>query len=126
MPVQETLDGVAELTAAGLAVGGIVVNQVRSAVMPARRLAAARKGRLDRDEVGSGLRAAGLSDDDDVVDGLLEEAARRAARVALERRERQALDECGRPVYELPELPGGVDLGALYQLAELLHDQGMS
>jgi anion-transporting ArsA/GET3 family ATPase len=126
MPVQETLDGVAELTAAGLAVGGIVVNQVRSAVMPARRLAAARKGRLDRDEVGSGLRAAGLSDDDDVVDGLLEEAARRAARVALERRERQALDACGRPVYELPELPGGVDLGALYELAELLHDQGMS
>ncbi|HET8617131.1 MAG TPA: ArsA-related P-loop ATPase [Actinomycetales bacterium] len=126
MPVQETLDGVRDLTAAGLPVGGIVVNQVRSPLLPARRLSAAGKGKLDRDEVAAGLRAAGLPDGPDVVDGLLDEAARRAARVALEKRERQSIASCGRPVYELPEVPGGIDLGVLYELAELLHEQGMS
>jgi anion-transporting ArsA/GET3 family ATPase len=126
MPVQETVDGVHDLTSAGLPVGGIVVNQVRSPLLPARRLSAASKGRLDRDEVADGLRAAGLTDTPDVIDGLLEEAARRAARVALEKRERRAVQSCDRPVYELPELPGGVDLGALYRLAESLHEQGMS
>ncbi len=126
MPVQETVDAVGELTAAGLPVGGIVVNQVRTPLLPARRLAAAAKGRLDPDEVASGLRAAGLPDGPDVVDGLLDEAARHAARVALERRERQTVESCQRPVYELPTLPSGVDLGALYTLAERLHEQGMS
>ena len=29
------------------------------------------------------------------------------------------------PTYELPRLTGGIDLGALYELAGLLRDQGM-
>lgn len=126
MPVQETVDGVAELTAAGLPVGGIVVNQVRTPQLTAKRLTAAAKGRLDAEEVAAGLRAAGLPDNEDVVNGLLDEAGRHAARVALEKRERATVEACGRPVYELPALPSGVDLGALYELAELLHGQGMS
>jgi len=126
MPVQETLDAVEELTAARLPVGGIVVNQVRSAVLPAKRLVAAAKGRLDPGEVAAGLRAVGLPDGEDAVAGLLREAATRAARVALEKRERAAVEACDRPVYELPALASGVDLGSLYGLAELLHQQGMS
>jgi anion-transporting ArsA/GET3 family ATPase len=126
MPVQETLDAVEELKAARLPVGGIVVNQVRAALLPAKRLTAAMKGRLDADEVAAGLRAVGLPDGDDVVAGLLGEAARRAARVALEKRERASVEACGVPVYELPALASGVDLGALYGLAERLHEQGMS
>jgi anion-transporting ArsA/GET3 family ATPase len=126
MPVQETLDAVGELATAGLPVGGIVVNQVRAPLLPARQLAAAAKSRLDEATVAAGLRAAGLPDGPDVVDGLLDEAARRAARVALEKRERASVEAAGRPVYELPALPSGVDLGALYGLAERLHEQGMS
>lgn len=126
MPVQETLDAVAELASVGLPVGGIVVNQVRAPLLPAKRLAAAGKGRLDHEEVASGLRAAGLPDGPDVVEGLLDEAARHASRVALEKRERAAVASCDRPVYELPALPSGVDLGALYALAGRLHEQGMS
>ena len=30
------------------------------------------------------------------------------------------------PTYELPRLPQGVDLGALYELAGLLREQGMA
>jgi anion-transporting ArsA/GET3 family ATPase len=126
MPVQETLDAVGELATAGLPVGGIVVNQVRAPLLPARQLAAAAKSRLDEATVAAGLRAAGLPDGPDVVDGLLDEAARRAARIALEKRERASVEAAGRPVYELPALPSGVDLGALYGLAERLHEQGMS
>jgi anion-transporting ArsA/GET3 family ATPase len=126
MPVQETLDAVQELAAAELPVGGIVVNQVRAPLLPSRQLAAAAKSRLDDAEVAAGLRAAGLPDGPDVVDGLLDEAARRAARVALEKRERASVVATGRPVYELPVLPSGVDLGGLYGLAERLHEQGMS
>lgn len=134
MPVQETVDGVAELHKAGLPVGGVVVNQVRDRVLPAGALTAAARGRLDVEEVRAGLVASGLvraADADGpratrLVDGLLAEAAEHAARVALQERERTDLDALERPVYELPFLPGGVDLGGLYGLAERMCEQGLA
>ncbi len=48
------------------------------------------------------------------------------ARVALEKRERTRVKATGRPVYELPALSGGVDLGGLYELARILVDKGMA
>ncbi|MFP5333745.1 MAG: ArsA-related P-loop ATPase [Actinomycetes bacterium] len=134
MPVQETVDGVDELHKAGLPVGGIVVNQVRDRVLPARALAAAGRGRLDPDDVRAGLVASGLvraADADGpragrLVDGLLAEAAEHATRVALQQRERADLDALERPVYELPFLPEGVDLGGLYGLAERMCRQGLA
>jgi anion-transporting ArsA/GET3 family ATPase len=126
MPVQETLDALAELRAHQLPVGGIVVNAVREPVLRARELAAAASGRLDRAELGAGLAAAGLPAGDRVVDGLAAEAAEHGARVALEKRERKAVQASGQPVYELPMLAGGVDLGGLYDLAERLVDAGMA
>jgi len=134
MPVQETVDGVAELRAAGLPVGGIVVNQVRDGVLPATALTAAGRGRLDGAEVRAGLVAGGLvrtADADGpragrLVDGLLAEAGEHAARVALQRRERTELDALDRPVYELPFIPEGVDLGGLYGLAERMCAQGLA
>ena len=30
------------------------------------------------------------------------------------------------PTYELPRMPGGVDLGAIYEFAGLLREQGMA
>jgi hypothetical protein len=127
MPVQETQDGVAELHRAGLPVGGIVVNMVRDPVLPQRALASAAKGRLDRDAVLAGLAAAGLGGRSaTLVDGLAAEAAEHALRVALETTQRKELAELDRPTYELPALAGGIDLGALYALAEMLRDEGMA
>ena len=134
MPVQETVDGVAELRKADLPVGGVVVNQVRDRVLPARALAAAGKGRLDREEVRAGLVASGLVRTSDVngprasrlVEGLVSEAGDHAARVALQERERVDLDALDRPVYELPFLAEGVDLGGLYALAERMSHQGLA
>jgi len=132
MPVQETQDAAAELRAAGLRVGGVVVNMVRDPVLPPQTLADARTGRIDREEVLAGLAAAGFDGRRQspasavLADGLLAEAGEHAARVALEDGQREQLDVLQRPVYELPALAGGVDLGALYDLADLLTRQGLA
>jgi anion-transporting ArsA/GET3 family ATPase len=126
MPVQETQDAVAELREAGLRIGGVVVNMVRGPNLPARALIAATKGRLDHDEVVAGLEAAGLERFGMLADGLLVEAAQHGERVALEATQRKELAFLERPTYELPAMPGGIDPGALYELAELLTDQGMA
>ena len=40
--------------------------------------------------------------------------------------QRRLIAELGVPTYELPRLPGGVDLGGLYELAALLKAEGMA
>ena len=126
MPVQETLDGIAQVSGSGLQVGAVIVNMVRRAVLAEGELAAARSGTLDHGGIGAALGKVGLSADDTVLGGLLAEAAEHAERVALEDAERADLARTGRPVYELPALPEGVDLGALYRLADELRDQGLT
>ncbi|HEU4674699.1 MAG TPA: ArsA-related P-loop ATPase [Motilibacteraceae bacterium] len=130
MPVQETLDAVHELTAADLPVGAVVVNMVRRPRLEDDELTAAAAGRLDRAEVAAGVKAAGLGggrgNGEKVVDALIAEAADHAERVRLEAQERDNLVALGRPTYELPVVPDGVDLGALYELAALLREQGMA
>jgi anion-transporting ArsA/GET3 family ATPase len=134
MPVQEMVDGVRELGAAGLPVGGLIVNMVREPLLPAADLDAARTGALDRDEVMAGLATAGLgrrsrSTGNDtspaaLTTALLSEAADHAARVRMEETERIELLTLNRPIYDLPALAGGIDLGALYGLAARLTEQG--
>jgi anion-transporting ArsA/GET3 family ATPase len=120
MPVQETIDGVADLTAAHLPVGAVIVNMTRPPLLPAEALAAAGENRLDADEIGVALKQAGLDASTALVDGLRDEAAEHAQRVALEERERVALKALGRPTHELPMVSHTVDLGAIYGLAERL------
>jgi len=47
-----------------------------------------------------------------------------ARRTQLERRERRLLAKTGLPRYELPLLAEGVDLAGLYELAEVIREQG--
>jgi anion-transporting ArsA/GET3 family ATPase len=125
MPTQETVDGVAELTAAGLPVGAVVVNMVNRPPLRASELQAAGRGRLDRAAVAAGLAAAGLPSDDTVVTALVDEAAELAERVALERRQRRTVAALGRPTYELEWVPTGVDVATLYEMADDLRRQGV-
>ena len=124
MPVQETIDAVADLTALGLPVGGVIVNAVRTPALAAADLAAAEKGKVDLVALRKGLKGAGL--DEALAPTLAAEAIEHAARVALEERGRDALTELHRPTYELPLLPDAVDLGGLYELARMLRDQGLA
>ena len=136
MPVQETADAVAELSAVGLPIGGIVVNMVRSPELPPDALDAAVRGEFDRSGVLAGLQAAGLgrrsratgndTSPAALADGLLAEAADHGRRVRMEWGERDELARLDRPTYELPVLPAGIDLGALYDLARRLTEQGMA
>ncbi|HEY9438566.1 MAG TPA: ArsA-related P-loop ATPase [Streptomyces sp.] len=128
MPVQETLDGVAELRKARLQLGGIFINMVRPDVLPKSALAAALKGGFDVTELALGLKAAGLadglSDASAIAASLTKEVTRHARRARLEKRERQALAKAGCPTYDLPLLPDGADLAGLYELAETIRAQG--
>jgi anion-transporting ArsA/GET3 family ATPase len=124
MPVQETADAIAELHDAGIPVGGVIVNQVRPAHLPKHHLKNAQRGRLDRDELAAGLQAAGLEATAGVLDRFSDEAAAHADRTTLEGEQRKAVATLGRPVYELAHITDGIDLAALYELAEALTSQG--
>jgi len=133
MPVQETTDGIAELTAAQLPVGAVVVNQVRSSPLPTAALAAAQSGRVDTGSLRAGIVAGDLADLPDMTDqlvdswaeGLAREVLEHAERVTLETDEAARLRALGVPVLELPRLAEGIDLGSLYGLAERLREQGV-
>ncbi len=129
LPVSETLETVAELDAADLRPGAVMVNRARPARLSSRSVTAAAGGRVDASRVRGGLIAAGLELEPDVLDGLVTETVEHAVRVDAEQQARSRLDEAGMPTLELPEVTevgaDGVDLGALYELAEELREQGV-
>ncbi|MEU6967502.1 ArsA-related P-loop ATPase [Kitasatospora aureofaciens] len=133
MPVQETVDGIAELREAKLPVGGVMVNMVRPPVLDAAAVAAVDGDH--REEVALALGEAGLGGRsrrtetvraavEPLLDPLLEQAREHAERVELEREQRADLQQLRLPTYELPLLGEGVDLGGLYRLAGELKRQG--
>ena len=126
MPVQETVDGIAQLRDAQLPVGGVIVNLVRPRDIEAADLEAARSGRLDPGAIETDLKEAGVEVTAELVDGLVAEARDHAERRALEDAQREIVAGLARPSYELPRLAGGVDLGGLYELAGHLVEQGLA
>ena len=121
MPVQETLDGIAELRAIpGMQVGGIVINMARPAVLTQEELKAA----PDVPAMAAALTDAGLRDTADLAAALADELAEHARHVEVQDRERTELEAAGPPVYELPMITEGVDLSGLHRLAAELRDQG--
>jgi anion-transporting ArsA/GET3 family ATPase len=130
MPVQETLDGIAELrevSQGAIAPGGIIVNMMRQAELAgsAAHLKAT-LGSKTRD-VGAlevALKAAGLGDDAQLATDLAAELADEARTARAQRAQRRLLNAPGQPCYELPLITDGVDLAALYRLAEALREQG--
>ncbi|MCD0450650.1 AAA family ATPase [Actinocorallia sp. API 0066] len=123
MPVQETLDGIRDLEASGIGVGGVIVNMERPAVLPPEALDAAGKGELDVDEIARSLKASGLEQHaSEFAEALVAEAAEHSRRTRLEQREKARITH--RPRYDLPFLPDGMDLAGLYDLARALRDQG--
>ncbi len=126
MPVQETGDGIAELRAAGLPVGGVVVNMVRPQDLDAEERQELLEEKVDRTDLVASLEKAGVPHDEAMVAGLLEEGRHHAERRGLEDSQRALVEELDVPSYELPLLPGGVDLAGLYELAEVLTEEGLA
>jgi len=121
MPVQETLDGIAELRGIpGMQVGGIVINMARPAMLPREELKAA----PDIAAMAAALAAVGFHTTDTLAAALAGELTEHARHVELQDSERSELEAAGQPIYELPMIAEGIDLAALYRLAAELRDQG--
>jgi anion-transporting ArsA/GET3 family ATPase len=123
MPVQETADGIAELRAAELPVGRVIVNMVRPHLLDEDALRTASGGR--RREIAKALTRAGVTGSAALVRPLVEQAAEHAQRVELEREQRAVLTDLDLPTNELPLIGEGVDLPGLYDLAVELRKQGV-
>ncbi|MFE4855769.1 ArsA-related P-loop ATPase [Streptomyces sp. NPDC056670] len=123
MPVQETVDGIAELRGAELPVGKVIVNMVRPHLLDEAAVRGVTGDR--RKEVARTLTRAGVTGSAKLVTPLLEQAAEHAERVELEREQRAALGTLGLATYELPLIGEGMDLAGLYRLASELRKLGV-
>ncbi|SEP79075.1 MULTISPECIES: ArsA-related P-loop ATPase [Lentzea] len=125
MPVRETLDAVAELDGADLRPGAVLVNRVQPTRLPARSVPVAAEGRVDEARVLAGLKTAGLDLDEFTLEGLVDETVEHAVRVQSQQEAKELLGESDLPTLELPDLTDGVDVAALYELAEVLVAAGV-
>jgi hypothetical protein len=123
--VRETLEAVAELDAADLRPGAVFVNRVQPARLPAELVSTAAHGDVDTDQVLARLGSVGLDIGLPEVEELVDETIEHAIRVGAEERSRRELSTANLPGIELPELADGVDVAALYELAETLTEQGV-
>lgn len=126
MPVQETVDALAELRAASLPLGAIVINQVHEPLLEEKELASVTTG---PDEVApavtADLKSVSVRTSAAMVAGLLEQAREHSERVALQQEQEAVLLAQGRQVYRLPLLPEGTEAGGIRVLADALTEQGM-
>jgi len=124
MPVQETLDGIAELrTLGGIRPGAIIVNMTRPVALAPGQLRAAADGELDQAQLALGLKSAGLDDSAGLAAALATELCDQARTALGQEAQQQRLDTADRPCYHLPWINGGMDLAGLYRLASLLREQ---
>ena len=124
MPVQETGDAIAELRAVGLPVGSIIVNMAHRPLLPLGAMTKAAGARLDEAAIAASLSDAGL-DGKFLAGPLLLEAADHAQGWQAQQACRARIEQLDRLTYELPELPGPIDTGSLYELADLLTEAGI-
>ncbi|MEV0683810.1 ArsA-related P-loop ATPase [Nocardia sp. NPDC050378] len=125
LPVQETADAVAELTANDLRIGTVIVNRAAAGQLaPADRVAAVR-GELDTAAIAAGLTKAGITLSDNDFAGLITEATDHATMLTAQDASAAELAEVDVPQLHLPALSDGMDLGGLYELAEQLSAQGV-
>ena len=126
MPVQETVDALAELKKASLPVGAVIINQVHGQALDGGDLETVA---ADPDGLGAAvtadLKAVSVRTSAAMVTGLLAEGTEHADRVALQQEQEAILTGLGRQVYRLPLLPEGTEAGGIRVLADALTEQGM-
>lgn len=145
MPVQETVDAVADLRSHGFGVGAIVVNQARSAFFTPEQSAALGAepgvhsdgtgsddsdgtGSLDGAAVARALTRAGLTGraaEPATGAGLLTQAREHVERIAVEDTQLAALDDLATPVHVLPHVLDPTGASSVRELAQSLADQGV-
>jgi len=125
LPIQETVEAVKELEALELPIGSVIVNRTIPDFLPVDALAGAADGEIDADAVRAGLSRAGITLPENDFAGLLTEAIEHAGRIRARAQSAIELDKLDVPRLQLPTIADGVDLGSLYELAEVLAQQGV-
>lgn len=125
LPVQETADAIAELTAADLRVGTVIVNRAATGQLTPEQRAETVNGDLDTAAVERGLAKAGLEVSAAELAGLLSETMDHAVMLSAQDASAEELCRVDVPQLYLPALSDGMDLGGLYELAEKLSAQGV-
>ena len=115
MPVQETLDAAAELTALGFQLGVVVVNRARPALVTDGQLGTGGNGGVDVAVLKAGLRKARVPVAHAKAFAL--EMADYAQRQQIQAENSLRLDSLSAPRIELPDLNPPVELGELNELA---------
>lgn len=133
MPVQETVDAVAEIGGLGMPLGAVVVNMVREALLTQDELdalaaaetdAAARQSLVTT--VTTDLDSVGVRTSTSLADRLLTQAHDHAERLTLEGEQQELLAATGLPVVHLPYLADGVEEGGLSTLATVLTEEDLA
>lgn len=125
LPIQETMEAIEELERLDLPVGSVIVNRTIPSFLSPDDLAKAADGHIDADAVRAGLGRAGITMADADFAGLLTETIEHATRVRARSESEALLADLHTPLLELPTIADGVDLGSLYELAEVLAEQGV-
>ncbi|MGW4241800.1 ArsA-related P-loop ATPase [Nocardia sp. NPDC004722] len=125
LPVQETADAIAELTANDLNIGTVIVNRASEGYLPRAVRERAATGDLDADALKAGLAEAGITLSEADFQGLVAEAVEHSARLAAQDESAAELSAVDISRLYLPSLTDGMDLGGLYELAEVLSAQGV-
>lgn len=125
LPIQETIEAIEELEALGLPIGSVIVNRNIPPFLPPTDLAKAAEGDIDADAVRAGLSRTGITLSDGDFAGLLTETIEHATRIAARAESARQLEGLHVPRLDLPTIADGVDLGSLYELAEILAQQGV-
>jgi anion-transporting ArsA/GET3 family ATPase len=125
LPIQETIEAIEELEKLQLPIGAVIVNRNIPPFLPPGDLAKAAKGEVDAAAVRSALSRTGIKLSDADFAGLLTETIEHASRISARSESAQELEKLRVPRLELPTIADGVDLGSLYELAEVLAQQGV-
>jgi anion-transporting ArsA/GET3 family ATPase len=118
LPVQETLDAAADLRDGNFQLGAVLVNRTRPELVPASVLV---RGRPDRVRLEKELATLGISAQ--TVPDLAREVTEYAQRQKMQAENLARLRPLDLPTISLPEFSPPVDMGAVYDLAELLQEE---
>ncbi|WLP92561.1 MULTISPECIES: ArsA-related P-loop ATPase [Gordonia] len=124
MPITETIEAVEELRGKDLRIGSLIINRVNPIHLPPDSIDDIAEGKIDAQRVADGLAAAGITASEDDFAGLLTETIEHASRLQAQQIAKAQLDDVEVPTLELPALGDGIDLGSLYELANLLQKAG--
>ncbi|MGV0624979.1 ArsA-related P-loop ATPase [Mycolicibacter minnesotensis] len=125
LPMQETREAIDELRELDLPIGSVIVNRDIPAHLESADLTKAAEGVVDADGLRAGLASAGITLPDADFAGLLTETIQHATRISARTETAEQLEQLDVPRLHLPTIPDGVDLGSLYELSEILGQQGV-